>query len=306
VQFQDALVSSTVVVFEKAPPAGQDVTFSLGGSMQSPQRSVSLNLADVHPTDKWTRYTTDSPNESEGGETICFGDLFTIRRGLATGSNSFFILPRSRARELALPEEWLRPILPAPRRLSDCVIEAEADGYPRLDPQPVLIDCRLPEAAVQGRYPGLWQYLEEGKRRQTHESYLASRRTPWYSQEERSAPPFLCTYMGRHGKSRKPFRFLWNQSRATAHNVYLLLYLKGDLKEILKRNPACFQKVFSALQSLDTATITGNGRVYGAGCSKWIRRNWQAYRASSFRVHWAFPFSRRVINRKACFRPSGR
>jgi hypothetical protein len=262
-------VSSTVVVFVKAPPVGQDVTFSLGSSMRSPQTSVNLPLADIHPTDKWTQYPSRAactPPEAE--EAILFGDLFTIRRGLATGNNAFFILPRRQARQLDLPEEWLRPILPAPRMLRDSVIEAEADGYPRLDPQLVLIDCRLPEATLRERYPSLWRYLEEGKRRQIHESYLASRRTPWYAQEERPPPPFLCTYMGRNAKGRKPFRFLWNRSQATAHNVYLLLYPKGELKNLLKRQPALYQKVFSALQSLDTESITGNGRVYGGGLFK--------------------------------------
>jgi hypothetical protein len=209
VQFADALVSSAVVVFQKAPPARQDVTFSLGGSILSPQRSVTLSLADIKLADKWTQYPACSGNGSqEQADTILFGDLFTIRRGLATGSNDFFILPRIKARQLGLPDEWLRPILPPPRKLPDRVIEADPDGYPRLDPQLVLIDCRLPESAVRHQYPGLWQYLEEGRRRKIHESYLTSRRTPWYSQEDRPAPPFLCTYMGRNANGRKPFRFL--------------------------------------------------------------------------------------------------
>lgn len=269
VQFADALVSSAVVVFEKSPPGQHDVTFSLGGSIRSPQTCVTLGLADIDPAEKWTQYTARvAAGVAESGEKVLFGDLFTIRRGLATGNNDFFILTRSRARGLGIPEEWLRPILPAPRNLPDCVIEAEDDGHPRLDPQLVLLDCRLPEAAVRERYPGLWRYLEEGKRRKIPESYLASRRTPWYSQEDRPAPPFLCTYMGRNGRGRKPFRFLWNQSQATAHNVYLLLYPKGELKGLLKRKPGLHQKVFAALQSLDTATITGSGRVYGGGLFK--------------------------------------
>src|SRR5262249_35493819 len=45
------------------------------------------------------------------------------------------------------------------------------------DPQLVLLDCRLPESAVQARYRDLWRYLEEGKRRQVHERYLTRRRT---------------------------------------------------------------------------------------------------------------------------------
>ncbi len=80
--------------------------------------------------------------------------------------------------------------------------------------------------------------------------------------------PFLCTYMGRNGRGRKPFRFLWNQSQATAHNVYLLLYPKGELQGLLKQKPGLHQRVFAALQSLDTAMITGTGRVYGGGLFK--------------------------------------
>ena len=269
VQFADALVSSAVVVFEKAPPVLPGVTFSLGGSMRSPQTCVTLALPDIDAAAKWTQYPARvAAGVAEPGQTILFGDLFTIRRGLATGNNGFFILPRKKARGLGIPDEWLRPILPAPRSLPDCVIEAEDDGYPRLDPQLILLDCRLPEAVVRERYPALWRYLEEGKRRKIPQSYLASRRTPWYSQEDRPAPPFLCTYMGRNGRGRKPFRFLWNQSQATAHNVYLLLYPKGELKGLLKRRPRLHEKVFAALQSLDTATIIGNGRVYGGGLFK--------------------------------------
>ncbi len=269
VQFADALVSSAVVVFQKTPPARHDVTFSLGGSILSPQRSVTISLADITQADKWTQYPARPRTQSqEHPDTILFGDLFTIRRGLATGCNDFFILPRIKARHLGLPDEWLRPILPPPRRLPGRVIEAEVDGFPRLDPQLVLLDCRLPESEVRHRYPSLWRYLEEGKGRQIHESYLTSRRTPWYSQEDRPAPPFLCTYMGRNANGRKPFRFLWNKSQATAHNVYLLLYPKGEFKVALTRNKSLYQTVFSAIESLDTENITGNGRVYGGGLFK--------------------------------------
>ena len=106
------------------------------------------------------------------------------------------------------------------------------------------------------------------RRSGVHETYLTSRRTPWYAQEERPAPPFLCTYMGRSSNGRKPFRFLWNKSQATAHNAYLLLYPKGPLQKVLERDSSLFQKLFAALQSLDTNDIKGDGRVYGGGLFK--------------------------------------
>jgi methylase of polypeptide subunit release factors len=269
VQFDDALVSSAIVIFEKKKPANGKATFTLGGSLPAPGRSVAFRHDSLHPSDKWTQYTAVRGSlPSRTGRTIPFGDLFTIRRGLATGNNSFFILARTEATRRRLPGQFLRPILPAPRKLPARIIEADPDGFPRLPHQLALLDCRVPEAEVQRTFPDLWRYLEVGKRKGVHEGYLTSRRTPWYSQEDRPPPPFLCTYMGRNGIGRKPFRFLWNQSRATAHNVYLLLDPKGVLQEALRRDPALHAEVFAALESLDTEGFACNGRVYGGGLYK--------------------------------------
>jgi len=74
--------------------------------------------------------------------------------------------------------------------------------------------------------------------------------------------------MGRGRNGVKPFRFLWNQSKATAHNVYLLLYPKGKLKDILAGNMDVTSKVFEALQQIDTSSFIGSGRAYGGGLFK--------------------------------------
>jgi hypothetical protein len=74
--------------------------------------------------------------------------------------------------------------------------------------------------------------------------------------------------MGRSGNGRKPFRFIWNKSAATAPNVYLMLYPQGPLKEALDANPSLAASVFAALQAIDTSTFMGEGRVYGGGLYK--------------------------------------
>jgi adenine-specific DNA-methyltransferase len=148
------------------------------------------------------------------------------------------------------------------------VIEADPDGYPRTQPQLALIDCRLPEGEIRRRFPAFWSYLEDGEGKKIHQGYLTSRRSPWYSKEDRPPAPFLCTYMGRSQNGRKPFRFLWNQSAATAHNVYLLLYPKGPVRAACAREPRLSGVVFEALQKLDTDEFMGEGRVYGGGLYK--------------------------------------
>ena len=74
--------------------------------------------------------------------------------------------------------------------------------------------------------------------------------------------------MGRNTNGRKPFRFIWNQSKATAANVYLLLYPKGELKAALKKQPDLYVKVFDVLQIIETEAFFSQGRVYGGGLYK--------------------------------------
>lgn len=151
------------------------------------------------------------------------------------------------------------------RHLPVEVVEATEDGFPRIDSQLVLIDADRPPEEFEHTFPRFWAYLQEGIQRGIHESNLASRRSPWYSQERRPRAPFLCTYMGWPGAKRKPFRFHWNQSQPTARNVYLLLYPIGPLARALNQRPELYAEVFAALKQIDTDRFIGEGREYGDG-----------------------------------------
>jgi len=267
VQFCDALVTSAIVVFEKAaPPPHHHVRLSFGGPITSPAASERVALAALRQARKWTGLARGPAPDAESSQTL--GDFFSIKRGLATGANAFFILDRQEAIRRGIPTEFLRPILPSSRHLLNAVIEADPDGYPRLERPLVIIDCDLPEPVIQERHPALWAYLEQGKAQGIHAGYLASRRTPWYAQERREPAPFLCTYMGREKSNGNPFRFFWNQSQAIAANVYLLLSPKGALKAALGARPDLYPIVFSHLQSLAGAHLIKEGRVYGGGLHK--------------------------------------
>jgi len=74
--------------------------------------------------------------------------------------------------------------------------------------------------------------------------------------------------MGRSAKGKHPFRFIWNRSQATAHNVYLMLYPKSHLREALTLHPELAARVFEALQRVTPSQIISEGRVYGGGLHK--------------------------------------
>lgn len=270
-QFEDALVSSAVVIFQKKIPfPTHRVILSYGGSLLSPERQMSVPLTTLSGSRKWSRLWNREQKEKKelSAAFPTLGDLFTIKRGIATGANSFFMLPRDKAKALRIPEHFLKPILPSPRHLKTSVIEADDDGYPLLDRQLTLIDCALPEHQLQREHPHFWSYLKSGKEQGISGGYLASRRSPWYRQEQRPAAPFLCTYMGREGHHRKPFRFLWNRSRATAANVYLLLYPNGPLEAAFQSRPELVRKAFEILEAINLCDLTEQGRTYGGGLHK--------------------------------------
>lgn len=268
VQFGDALVSSAVVWFRKAPPPqGHHVRFTYGGSLLEPKIDRMVPDSVLRETSKWTRYPEKDDQKASNGPVLA--DFFTIKRGLATGDNNYFILSGEEIERYGLPREAFRPILPSPRFLSVDEISADQQGNPVLEKRLFLLDCQLEEGDIQKRYPKLWNYLQEGKAQGINERYLCRHRARWYLQENRPPAPFVCTYFGRNNKKTgRPFRFILNNSKATAANVYLMLYPKGSLDHALKADPALNRKVWKLLNEICPKAMLGEGRVYGGGLYK--------------------------------------
>jgi len=269
VQFEDALVSSCVFFRNEPPPAGHCVEFTSGGPLSRPHTTERVVAECLRPVGKWARASRRNRRESRTSVGIKLGDLFEIKRGLATGCNDFFILSPVQARDLRIPRRFLKPILPSPRHLDVEEVEADSRGDPVVEPRRFLMECSLPPGELERECAALWDYLEAGRSQHIDQRYLCRHRRPWYLQEHRPPAPLLCTYMGRsHGKNGGPFRFILNHSRATAANVYLLLYPKPRPSGVLSCSPGLLRTIWMRLRSIGRGALVEEGRVYGGGLHK--------------------------------------
>lgn len=264
-QFADALVSSCIVVFRKnIPSATHEVRFTMGGTINSPEMDRNISVRQLKANEKWTNlFTKEYPaNEPQAR----LGDFFTVKRGVATGDNDFFILDKETIARYEIPAEFLRPILPSPRYIKGDRIDSE-NGLPAVERQKFLFCCSLPENSLKERYPKVWEYVSQGYERGVQKGYICSRRNPWYSCEEREPAAIVVPYMGRSETSNRLFRFILNDSKAITTNVYLLLYPKPQYAMCLK-DKAVLTEVWQELNTIPTETLSRNGRFYGGGLRK--------------------------------------
>lgn len=268
VQFADALVSSAVVWFRNTPPPkNHSVTFTFGGTLLTPNLLRTVPATALMHEHKWTRFPVSDIRTESGIATL--SDFFKIKRGLATGSNKFFILTEEEITSRKLPMELFTPILPSPRYLPENEITADRHGNPKIERARFLLDTKLPETEIKRRFPSLHRYLEEGKAQGLDRRYLCQHRALWYAQENRPPAPILCTYLGRSdAKNGKPFRFILNASRATVANVYLALYPTPALARAITHDGNLLRRTWHLLNQITPQRLLGEGRVYGGGLHK--------------------------------------
>lgn len=268
VQFADALVSSAIVWFKNAPPPPyHEVKFTFGGTLSEPHFTRNVTAPALSHEPKWTRFPASDVRVHNDIPTL--SDFFQIKRGLATGNNSYFILSEEEIAARGLPMETFTPILPSPRYLQQDEVKARKDGTPDIERRLFLLDTKLTEDEIRRRFPALAAYLDEGKAKGLHERYLCKHRPLWYGQENRPPASIVCTYLGRgDAKSGRPFRFIFNGSRATVANVYLALYPTRVLVSELDRDHSLLRKIWIALNKLPPKMLLGEGRVYGGGLHK--------------------------------------
>lgn len=252
-QFDDALVSSCVLVLRKKPCKSSDTVLITSGDFKQPNQSETVTIELLSRIDKWQHFFS---REDETATTR-IGDFFNVKRGLSTGAESFYARGRDEWHELGIGDEWLTPVLPAPRFMHDSIIDADETGWP-VDHSRALLN--IPMSIDEEDLPEAVKAYLATCPEKVRNSYTAKHRKKWYAIEQRDPAPVVCTYMSRSDK--QPFRFVRNKSKAVVTTAYLCLYPNdafsdGELDEL------CI-----SLNAIAPTTLINSGREYGGGLRK--------------------------------------
>lgn len=266
VQFDDALVSSCVVTYQKTRKPKDHKFILSSGAYNSPKSEEKIAVDHLRPGEKWSFFESVL-TERDGGMSL--EDLFYVTRGLATGNNAFFILDAEKAKNKNIEPSFLIPLIPSPRELKSQIIEADADGLPVIPNRRFLLSVTTPPDQLGAEYTGVHQYLEEGIQKGVPDGYLCRSRKTWYFQEKREPPLYVATYMGRNGaKGKSPIRFILNRSKGTVTNVFICLYPRPNLQRLLMNNSDREIELLNALNTISPSSIAKAGRRYGGGLQK--------------------------------------
>lgn len=277
IQFNNAFVSSSIVVFRKTTPKVENVVdVSYGSSLSEPSIKKIIPLSVfANNLVNWQKVIMNNGIINQMGTDIGipFSELFDVKRGVATGANKFFVLKREKAKEIGIPDIAVKPIIPKSRYIETPIIDAFIDGYPVVEPQLVMVDCDIPEDRIRRLYPSFYAYLQKAKEKdQLGHSVIDRRlvrtREPWYKQESREVPLFFLTYMGRKKKDSPPLYFILNKSKAIALNTYTMIYPKKWLGSLLAQDKTLAEKLLHSLNDVESSDLLQNSRLLAGGLMK--------------------------------------
>lgn len=261
IQFDDALVSSSIVIFRNTKPSDNKITFSWG-SLENPKTEISINRSELNPEKKWNESFLCNKIK-DIADNVNLGTFFFIKRGIATGDNNFFIVDKDTVSKYDMPKDIIISVAPPPRKLNTDIYtkeQAESEGL-------YLFSCSLPIETIREKYKGLYEYIILGLENEVNLRSNCRHRELWYKCETREKSPILVSYMGRDNGS-SPIRFILNEANVTATNSYLMLYPKDEYKYLF-RDPSLTRAVWKTLSEIPKNILMAYGRTYGGGLFKW-------------------------------------
>ncbi|MGA2471453.1 MAG: N-6 DNA methylase [Solirubrobacteraceae bacterium] len=260
--FDGVLTTSAVTVATKSTHPSRRIRLreaTFDGQRLTLTRWTDIEREAARPDLPWTPLL---PSRAERiarllvGRTAVLGDSARVRRGIATGDNSFFCLTQSDVERWQLPDEVLVPVVVGAKDLPGHRQALTREHWAKRlasGARGWLFWCHQPLDEIESL--ATRAYIEHGEARGLPERFNCRTRKPWYGVERVPPPDFFVTYM-----SRERARFVRNEAGARCMTSLLNIWAKPEVDS---------DALAAVLADGANAQILREfGRTYGGGLGK--------------------------------------
>lgn len=261
--FSDALTTSCILLIEKTSDPAREIAVSyVDGVVKSFNsgtvrdlnaefKSRKIAAPTLREVPKWD-YLIRNGNEIRHPGFVKLSNLASSKRGIATGANEYFHVPKVYADEKRIRKKHRIP----------CVGKAiDVKGL-------VFTNENFNDLVARGAktellsFSGMLndnelEYIKQGEKIDLHHRYLLSRRTPWYSMESREPAPIWAAVFGR-----TELRFIYNEAMVANLTTFHGIYPYSNSKNYIKALTVLLNS--GVVQEMARAHV----RVYGGGLLK--------------------------------------
>ena len=260
--FDDALTTSCIILCEKGAVRENVHFVSLDASSDIESildiisgRGVynnvrTYNVDELDPSIKWKNYLSENNTSLSVKSFVPFRLFAKVKRGIATGANSFFEFNIEKALKYNISINSLRPCICHCTDIKGVYFDdAKHKQLAQQNKKVYILD------AVNCNDSIIDEYIKLGEQQGINKRFLTSKRNPWYSIEHRTPPPIWVSVFNRTG-----LRFIRNISKAvnltTFHCIYTTEIVSDDL-------------LFAYLVTdIAKSLFNSNSREYGNGLQK--------------------------------------
>ncbi len=223
------------------------------------QRQIDVSGEEASPSLPWTSLL---PSRAErvlpllAGRSAKLGDYARVRRGIATGDNSFFCLSQREVDRWGIEPRFLVPAVVGSKDLPDkgsALTHEFWNARKALGARGWLLWCHEPKSALSGT--AVLRYIEHGERLGLPERFNCKARKPWYGVERVAPADFFVTYM-----SRQRARFIRNELGARCLTSLLNVWSNDEI------DPDRLRPLLE--DEANAQLLRAFGRTYGGGLGK--------------------------------------
>jgi hypothetical protein len=258
VPFREVMTTACITCFApgSASPGLRFKYFSGEGLPLELDDGQFASRAALARASRWSPFFRAGDPVAGDGATL--GTIARVHRGVATGSNDYFVTTRDEARRRGI-ERWCKPAI---TRAQEVI---QSPGVIRDNPErKLLVD--IPADIDRALHPEVDRFLRDGElgEKAPAYGYLASHRTPWWRLGLSAPPPVVASYMAR----RSPV-FASNPDGLFPLNVVHGIYPRESASETT---------LIRLVEELNNASASyrGRGRTYHGGLEKFEPREMEA------------------------------